>query len=86
MGCRVGQSGGTAWMLSALRCWKSPRRRHGVGKEAARGSRHAQKGCPSEGHCREHRLEETHVSQQLQGPSKGHFNPLGHQAARVRVG
>lgn len=50
-----------------------------MGKEAARGNRHAQKGCPSEGHCREHRLEETHVAQQHQSPSKGHFNPLGHQ-------
>lgn len=51
-----------------------------------RGSRHAQKSCPSEGHCREHWLKETHVSQQHQGPSKGHFNPSEYQAGRVRVG
>lgn len=25
----------------------------GSGKEEEKGSRHAQKGCPSEGHCRE---------------------------------
>lgn len=49
---------------------KAPGEGTEAGKEGARGSRHAQKGCPSEGHCREHRLEGTHVAQQHQGPSK----------------
>lgn len=66
-------------------CWKSPGRRHQAGKEAARGSRHAQQGCPSEGHCREHRLKEAHVAQQRQGPSKSHFNPSGQQAGCSQV-
>lgn len=51
LGCRVGARGpGWVWSCGGGRALGEGT---GSGKEEEKGSRHAQKGCPSEGHCRE---------------------------------